>query len=310
MTLKQSVNIIEPKGINKELELCFNNMYRPNLIPEEHNIFEHIALLLIKHIKADYVFIGLVNKDENILESLAFCNRKEILPPFTTSYNGSIWHKILISKTATFQENTQLQFTQNKKLPITQFKSCIGVPIYLDGNKPVGILATLYTDRLYSILNTESFLYMCSLRISAEIQRQKHEQILKQSNLAQKILRKEIIKKENKEEQLNMQFEIMKSKIKELSKLKSYFLANLSHEIRTPMNAIIGFTELLKSNNFSPKEKEEYLEIVHQNGNQLMNVIDALIDISKLQAQTYSEKVERISVNNLFSKLHTRFSTK
>ena len=65
---------------------------------------------------------------------------------------------------------------------------------------------------------------------------------------------------------------------------KNNFLANMSHEIRTPMNGIIGFSNLLKNTGLSSSEKEEYVRIIHNNSLQLLNLIDDIIDISKIEA--------------------------
>ncbi len=73
----------------------------------------------------------------------------------------------------------------------------------------------------------------------------------------------------------------------EANKAKSYFLANMSHEIRTPMNGIIGFTELLKNSPLS-KEQKEYIDIIEKSADNLLNIINNILDLSKLE----SNKVE------------------
>ena len=73
----------------------------------------------------------------------------------------------------------------------------------------------------------------------------------------------------------------------EANKAKSYFLANMSHEIRTPMNGIIGFTELLKNSNLT-NEQKEYIDIIEKSSDNLLNIINNILDLSKLE----SNKVE------------------
>ncbi len=58
----------------------------------------------------------------------------------------------------------------------------------------------------------------------------------------------------------------------------------MSHEIRTPMNAIIGFSQFLEDDELSPDEKKEYLTIINQKGKDLLQLIDDILDLSKIEA--------------------------
>lgn len=74
-----------------------------------------------------------------------------------------------------------------------------------------------------------------------------------------------------------------KEKAEESDHLKSAFLANMSHEIRTPLNAIIGFADLLRYTD-SPQEREEYGSIIELNGVLLTNLINDVLDLSKIES--------------------------
>jgi len=100
------------------------------------------------------------------------------------------------------------------------------------------------------------------------------------------------------------QLEISKQKAEESDKLKSSFLANLSHEIRTPMNAIVGFTDLLKNKDLNETDKNEYLEIITNSGNNLVSIIEDLIEMSKIDAKQISPKFTGIDINKFIAELY------
>jgi two-component system, cell cycle sensor histidine kinase DivJ len=71
---------------------------------------------------------------------------------------------------------------------------------------------------------------------------------------------------------------------------KSRFLANMSHELRTPLNAILGFSEVLQSehmNNMPPERTREYIGLIHSSSNHLLNVLNGILDMSKIESGKY-----------------------
>src|SRR5215813_1161192 len=78
-----------------------------------------------------------------------------------------------------------------------------------------------------------------------------------------------------------------KTRAEEANQAKSKFLANMSHELRTPLNAIIGFSEIMESGMFGPLGSEKYSEYcrdIHQSGQYLLDVINDVLDMSKIEA--------------------------
>lgn len=100
-----------------------------------------------------------------------------------------------------------------------------------------------------------------------------------------------------------------KEKAEEANKSKSAFLANMSHEIRTPLNAIIGFSELLASAN-TPEEKEQFLQIVKMNNEMLLQLINDILDIAKIEAGILEFTNADVDINLLTSELNRQFQLK
>ncbi len=98
-----------------------------------------------------------------------------------------------------------------------------------------------------------------------------------------------------------------KNKAEESDHLKSAFLANMSHEIRTPMNAILGFSDLLSSKEYDESEKQEFINIIRSSGKVLLNLINDIIDISKIEAGELKIQNTQFNLNHLLNELNQTF---
>lgn len=98
-----------------------------------------------------------------------------------------------------------------------------------------------------------------------------------------------------------------KEKAEESDRLKSAFLANMSHEIRTPLNSILGFSELLGNPNLSSEDREEYSRLVETSGNNLLNIINDIIDISKIESGLLEIVNNRFNIHNLINSIANEF---
>ena len=88
---------------------------------------------------------------------------------------------------------------------------------------------------------------------------------------------------------------------------RNSFMANMSHEIRTSINGIIGFSELLKSNNLSEEQQVRYIEIIEESSRHLLLLTDDIIDISKIEASELKLKKDACSLNTTFNELSKQF---
>ncbi|HWS59599.1 MAG TPA: PAS domain S-box protein [Flavobacterium sp.] len=115
--------------------------------------------------------------------------------------------------------------------------------------------------------------------------------------------------KEDITERKNIEKQLIKAKEKaeESDRLKLAFLANMSHEIRTPMNGILGFTELLKENNLSEDVQQEYINIIEKSGKRMLNIINDIINISKVESGQIEVTNSETNINEQIEYLHTFF---
>lgn len=97
-------------------------------------------------------------------------------------------------------------------------------------------------------------------------------------------------------------------KATESDRLKSAFLANMSHEIRTPMNAIIGFSELLEDDSQQMQDKSLFIKLIKKNGEILLNLINDIIDISKIEANLLSIKKRQLALNGFLDEINNHFT--
>ena len=98
-----------------------------------------------------------------------------------------------------------------------------------------------------------------------------------------------------------------KERAEESDRLKSAFLANMSHEIRTPMNGILGFADLLKDPELSGEKQQKYLSVIEKSGERMLNTINNLIDISKIEAGQMTVSLSPVSVNEQINEVESFF---
>ena len=130
----------------------------------------------------------------------------------------------------------------------------------------------------------------------------------------------ELVKKQKEEIEQNQEhleelvaertkkLEIAKNRAEESDRLKSAFLANMSHEIRTPLNAIIGFVEILNAGEVDKDETINFYRIIKENGFTLLQLINDIIDLSKIEAGQFELIPMKIELHNLLTEVYNSFN--
>ncbi len=105
----------------------------------------------------------------------------------------------------------------------------------------------------------------------------------------------------------NEELILAKNHAEESDRLKSAFLANMSHEIRTPMNGILGFVGLLKEPMLTGQQQKEYIDIIEKSGVRMLNIINDIIDISKIESGLMTIHKAASNINDQIDYVFTFF---
>ncbi len=172
------------------------------------------------------------------------------------------------------------------------------------------IIVEMHTSRIDDD-TLQSFFRDISLRI-------RNERTIKEKNeeltAAEEELRASNVELRSMNQLLEQQKTVLakaKLRAEESDRLKSNFLANMSHEIRTPMNAIIGFSELiLESQALEGTDTEPYLNTIIKQGNHLLQLINDIVDLSKIEANQLTVSRKQVNVNEIIDDLFDAFLMK
>lgn len=135
-----------------------------------------------------------------------------------------------------------------------------------------------------------------------------NETKLKKQNEDYLALNEELTESNIRIQHVNQEVIEAKEKAEESDRLKTAFLQNMSHEIRTPMNAIMGFSSLMMENYNNKSKLEKFSEIINQRCNDLLDIINDILDIAKIESGQLQVNPEECHIGKLFDELTEFFS--
>lgn len=225
--------------------------------------FQALVQHFAKVLDVDYAYIGLVvdQKDEAI-QTIAVCAQGQISENFAYLLKDTPCQAAIETRTlCCYLHRVQAQFPDAPLLASLNIESYIAIPFFDSTGSAIGLLSVMDGKSIENVQLAESLLTIFALRIATELERQQTEEDRTQV-LAH-------------EQQARAQAEAA-------NRMKDQFLAVLSHELRTPLNPILGWAKLLRSRALDPAKTEKALETIERNAILQTQLIDDLLDISRI----------------------------
>lgn len=165
-----------------------------------------------------------------------------------------------------------------------------------DSRDELGLLGKSFNEMLAQIETRDGDLHRAHHELERRVEERTEE------------LRKEILERRRLEQQLrtkNEELETQNRQVEQATRLKSEFLANMSHELRTPLNAIIGFSELMHEGRVGAVSdtQKEYLGDILTSGQHLLQLINDILDLSKVEAGKMEFRPERVQLPSVIGEV-------
>ena len=271
-------DITERKYAEQIQQLLYNISNATNITDNLTDLVVQIEEQLGTIIDTTNFFIALYDEKTDMFSLPHLIDEKEELKSFPAGKTMTNYvlktQKCLLAK---HEGINNLIKSGDVEMAGTAAKIWLGVPLNVKG-KSIGVIAVQsYTDENAYNESDREMLEFVSEQISVSVERKIYEEELKKAL-----------------------FQALES-----DRLKSSFLANMSHEIRTPMNGILGFLNLLNDPNLSKTQVEDYSAIINKSSDRLLNTINDIIDIAKVEAGEMIVSNTETSVNSIMDEIYS-----
>jgi signal transduction histidine kinase/DNA-binding response OmpR family regulator len=253
---------------------------RSNIISDDKQYISEVRKVLKRMTGDVYFYIGFYDPIENVIE-IPECEPEGFCGLRLPNANNLASLTVKTRKVQWFKEDEikQLMYAGKTAVHESRAKQWLGLPL-ISTQKTIGLMAFQINEQGLSFsAETVNNLKLIGTTLSTIF-----ESRIKTRELSDAL-----------------------QKAKESEKLKNGFLSNISHEIRTPMNAVIGFASMLYDD-ISEQERKEYLDLIINNGEQLLKTIDDIVDIAKIQSGEIKLCKVDVNLKSLLDKLYENYA--
>lgn len=236
-----------------------------------------------------YAFIGLLIEPERThVRTLAVKAGNHYAENFEYPLEGTPCKDIINKEKSLIETNASQLYPDDQMLIDMGVDSYFGSPLITSSGKTIGLVSVLDTKPMKLSDENASILDVFSTRLATEFER----------NTALKNLEEHQEHLEETVTQRTADLEKAKQEAEEASKSKSIFLSNMSHELRTPMNAILGFAQVLEVD-ITDEEHTQSINEILKAGDHLLELINEVLDLTKIEAGHLNLSIDRVSFNEL-----------